>query len=368
MMDKVEDIKKNLNSHQSLQAAAQAAAQINAQLAAEGKIQLYQQNVQANNGYQKKDKKLKTGRKDLFNAEVEINGLPPRVRNLLTKGYIQEQIQWKSKAALCTKGRYVSPHEKLELNDERPLYICIQAVDKRAVDEAIHHIQDFIAEHTGSSPPPPIISPPLVPNHPPPQMSLIRDKVYINLDHAPEAFKIVDRVLGPSGDNFNYIQAETGVSVSLQGQGMSPSNASDEPHHLLLEHVDPSAVQNARSLALSLVGTLQQDFIQWQREQQALQQQQLVYTFSQPYFGGSSAPNGNFHYPAVAMVYGVENGIPQGTTARAPQLVQTQRYTRGLAGKRPSRFDYQQSTGLDLAVSHHDTENKRPKISHMAYS
>jgi hypothetical protein len=52
--------------------------------------------VQSNTGAQKKDKKLKTGRKDLFNAEVEINNLPPRVRNLLTKGYIQEQIQWKS--------------------------------------------------------------------------------------------------------------------------------------------------------------------------------------------------------------------------------------------------------------------------------
>lgn len=51
-------------------------------------------------------------------------------------------------------------------------------------------------------------------------------------------------------------------------------------------HIEPSAVQNARSLALSLVGTLQQDFIQWQREQQALQQQQLVYTFSQPYYSG----------------------------------------------------------------------------------
>ena len=83
----------NLNS-QSLQAAAQAAAQINAQLAAEGKIQ-QQQNYQPSNA-QKKDKKSKAGRKDLFNAEVEINGLPPRVRNLLTKGYIQEQIQWKS--------------------------------------------------------------------------------------------------------------------------------------------------------------------------------------------------------------------------------------------------------------------------------
>jgi len=52
--------------------------------------------LQTSNGAQKKDKKLKTGRKDLFNAEIEINNLPPRVRNLLTKGYIQEQIQWKS--------------------------------------------------------------------------------------------------------------------------------------------------------------------------------------------------------------------------------------------------------------------------------
>lgn len=60
----------------------------------------------------------------------------------------------------------------------------------------------------------------------------------------------------------------------------------------------------------------------------------------------SSAPNGNFHYPAVAMVYGVENSIAQATTARAPQSVQTQQHTRGLAGKRPSRFDYQQSAGV----------------------
>jgi rRNA processing protein Krr1/Pno1 len=66
-------------------------------------------------------------------------------------------------------------------------------------------------------------------------VTLIRDQVYINLDHAPETFKIVERVLGPSGDNVNYIQTETGVSVSLQGQGISSSNASDEPHHLLLE-------------------------------------------------------------------------------------------------------------------------------------
>ncbi len=138
-------------------------------------------------------------------------------------------------AALCTKGRYVSPREKNPLHDERPLYICIQAVDKQAVDEAIRQIHEFINEHTGTSPTPPVTSPTLVPNHPPPQVSLIRDKVYINLDHAPENFKIIERVLGQSGDNVNYIQNETGVNIALQGQGISSSSGSDEPLHLLIE-------------------------------------------------------------------------------------------------------------------------------------
>ena len=81
------------NYYYSLQAAAQAAAAINAQLAVEGKIHLVSN---AAGPLQKKEKKVKTGRKDLFSSEIEINDLPPRVRNLLTKGYIQEQIQWKS--------------------------------------------------------------------------------------------------------------------------------------------------------------------------------------------------------------------------------------------------------------------------------
>jgi len=319
--------------NKSLQAAAQAAAQINAQLAAEGKLQQQQQqNQHASNQMliglvtaSKKDKKGKTGRKDLFNAEVEINDLPPRVRNLLTKGYIQEQIQWKSKAALCTKGRYIVPRDKSIITDERPLYICIQAVEKQAVDEAVFQIQQFISEHTnGSNLTPPVPPQSIVPNHPPPQVPMIQDKVYINLDHAPPSFKMLDRVLGTDGDNVNYIQTETSVSVSLRGQGLSMD--CDDPLHLLLQHVDPAVVENARSLALSLVGTLQQDFVQWQREQlqqqqqsqlqqqqlqqqqlqqqqlqqqqqsqlqqqqqsqqQSQQQQQVVYTFTQPFYGG----------------------------------------------------------------------------------
>lgn len=84
------------NKSASLVAAAKAAAQINAQLAAEGKIHLLDQNTSQLSNPVKKEKKTKCGRKDLFHAEVEINDLPQRVRNLLTKGYIQEQIQWRS--------------------------------------------------------------------------------------------------------------------------------------------------------------------------------------------------------------------------------------------------------------------------------
>jgi len=151
-----------------------------------------------------------------------------------------------SEAALCTKGRYISPRDKSSPNlDDRPLYICIQAVDKQAVDEAILQIQQFISEHTNNSSPTSASSSSAQPNNnvvhpniPPPQIiSLVKDKVYISLDHAPESFKLVERVLGSGGDNISYIQTETGVSVSLQGRGTSHPTANDEPLHLLLEYV-----------------------------------------------------------------------------------------------------------------------------------
>lgn len=84
------------NKSASLVAAARAAAHINAQLVAEGKIHPSDRNPSLLIGSVRKEKKAKSGRKDLFHAEIEINDLPQKIRNLLTKGYIQEQIQWKS--------------------------------------------------------------------------------------------------------------------------------------------------------------------------------------------------------------------------------------------------------------------------------
>ena len=62
---------------------------------------------------------------------------------------------------------------------DRPLYICIQAVDKQAIDEAIHQIKQFIEEHTnGSSPPLPILNHPA----PVPVVPVIKDKVYVIIE------------------------------------------------------------------------------------------------------------------------------------------------------------------------------------------
>ena len=136
---------------------------------------------------------------------------------------------------MCTKGRYISPREKTSLHgdtEDRPLYVCIQAVDKQAVDKAILQIHQFIAEHTqGWSPPSPVRV--AHPNHPPPAIPIIQDKVYINLDHAPQSFNVLQRALGSAGANVSYIQSETGVSVSLRGRGHSPD--CDEPLHVLIE-------------------------------------------------------------------------------------------------------------------------------------
>ena len=90
-----------------------------------------------------------------------------------------------TEAALCTKGRYISPREKLSNGSERPLYICIQAVDKQAIDEAIHQIKQFIEEHTnGPSPNLPILNHP-APQPPPPipVVPVIKDKVYVIFCH-----------------------------------------------------------------------------------------------------------------------------------------------------------------------------------------
>lgn len=120
------------------------------------------------------------------------------------------------------------------------MYICVQAIDRSAVDDAVLEIKKFIKEHTASGSGSSLedsLSKSGTENFQvtlQPHSVLIKDKVYTNLDHAPPTFKLIERVLGTSGDNIAYIQNETGVSVTVQGQGYTPGIV-DEPLHLLLE-------------------------------------------------------------------------------------------------------------------------------------
>ncbi|XP_045775826.1 dual specificity protein kinase splA-like isoform X2 [Maniola jurtina] len=86
------------------------------------------------------------------------------------------------------------------------------------------------------------------------------DKVYIGLDHAPAAFDIKSRILGPNGTNLEYIRSETGVAAVLK-------NDKFEPLHLALHHTRSEALAAARSLAQNLIETIRAELAQWSAAQ-----------------------------------------------------------------------------------------------------
>ncbi|XP_047995790.1 protein enabled-like isoform X2 [Leguminivora glycinivorella] len=86
------------------------------------------------------------------------------------------------------------------------------------------------------------------------------EKVYIGLDHAPAAFDIKGRILGPNGTNIEYIRSETGVLAVLKSEKF-------EPLHLALHHTRSEALAAARSLALNLIETIRAELAQWSAQQ-----------------------------------------------------------------------------------------------------
>lgn len=74
---------------------------------------------------------------ETYTSEFEINEIPPSARTLLTKGYIQDEINSYSGATVSTRGRFMTEQEKLRCPNERPLYLYIQGHAKHNVDSAI---------------------------------------------------------------------------------------------------------------------------------------------------------------------------------------------------------------------------------------
>ncbi|XP_012282033.1 extensin-2 isoform X2 [Orussus abietinus] len=225
---------------------------------------------------------------ETYTTEFEINETPPSARTLLTKGYIQDEINNFSGATVSTRGRFMTEQEKLRCPNERPLYLYVQGHTKHNIDLAVEKINEIIkTEHQSS-----LNRPSRFTNAPPPLMSLHSgvptvEKICIGIENAPQGFDLRGRIVGTGGANLLYIRGETGATVTLRGRGSQFIDAvtgteSPEPLHLYIEHPKPEALQNAKQLAINLIQTMQselQSYIQQQpppvQSQQVMEQPQM---------------------------------------------------------------------------------------------
>jgi len=290
----------------SLEAAAEAAAKVNAMLIAKGKLKPSQLGSGSQTIKQQKVK-VPPVQNNLIVAEVEINDVPIACRNTLTRGSTQDDVSKMSSAAVSTRGRYMSPEERMKnLPGERPLYLCVQGPNQDSVDKAVNRIREVISNSykvkgvrgpmppviAGPAVPPPGMGGPLPPGavpigqpppfrtmrpprpgdprpQPPPLMSInaqpatvtvMQDKVFVGLEHAPPAFDVKGKILGPGGAYLQHVASETGCKVTLRGKGsghIEPTGGEAfEPLHIHLQHTALVQVQHAKQLVENLVHTV----------------------------------------------------------------------------------------------------------------
>ncbi|KAF7997795.1 hypothetical protein HCN44_009193 [Aphidius gifuensis] len=225
---------------------------------------------------------------EFFSTEYDINETPPSARTLLTKGYIQDEINNFSGATVSTRGRFMTEQEKSRCPNERSLYLYIQGHEKINVDLAIQKINEIIkSEHQNV-----LQRPSRFTNAPPPLMSLHSgvssvEKICVGIENAPPGFDLRGRIIGAGGANLLYIRGETGATVTLRGRGSQFTDPilgteSPEPLHLYIQHPKTELLQTAKQLAINLIQTMQselQSYIQQQpppvQSQQVLETSQL---------------------------------------------------------------------------------------------
>ncbi|XP_044728817.1 protein kinase 4-like [Chrysoperla carnea] len=242
-------------------------------------------------------------------SEFDINDAPLSARNLLTRGHIQDEITQISGCAVTTRGRYMTPVERLKNTNERALYLYIQGPNKASLDIAIQKIDEIIRTEQMNTNNGPNNSNTMkqyrnsnqshyqMPT--PPTVTSV-EKVYVGIENVSPGFDLRGKLIGVRGTNLNYIRNETGAIVTLRGKGslfIDPhlGTESTEPLHLYIEHSKYEGLTVAKQLALNLIETLQQEVAQLQPQVVIQPQTQLqIYSNQQIYPGAqqnTTSPN-----------------------------------------------------------------------------
>ena len=160
-------------------------------------------------------------------------------------------VEMRHKVVIVSKGRYIAPDDMQPSDDapddQKKLFLKIKGDTEEQVNEAIKHIENIMVRGgtTGDY-----------------------VKVWADMDvMATPYLDVIDRLRGVDDEYLKYIEAESGVSVTVSGRGSSPTYSGRENLHLLLKAPENGGnISKAKALCYSLVKTVQGVFDEYRQQ------------------------------------------------------------------------------------------------------